>query len=93
MNILKKATFATALAASALTAASPAMARDHYGYRHHGDSTGAAMGIVTRSSAALIAAAGRPDPSPPTSRRTEPPRCAWSGACPLRGTEATMRQP
>lgn len=56
MNILKKATLATALAASALTAASPAMARD-YGYRHRGDTTGAAIagGIIGLALGAVIA--------------------------------------
>lgn len=56
MNLFKKATLATALAASAFTAASPAMARD-YGYRHNGDSTGAAVagGIIGLALGAIIA--------------------------------------
>ena len=57
MNLFKKATLATALAASALTAASPAMARD-YGY-HHGDSTGAAIagGIIGLALGAIVVSA------------------------------------
>ncbi len=43
MNMLKKATFAAALAASALAAATPAMARPYYG-GHHGDTAGWAIG-------------------------------------------------
>lgn len=39
MNLLKKATLATALTASALASVTPAMARDHYGRR--GDDTAA----------------------------------------------------
>ena len=39
MNLIKKATLATALAASALASATPAMARDHY--RHGGGDTAA----------------------------------------------------
>jgi hypothetical protein len=58
MNLFKKATLATALAATALTAASPAMARDYYGY-HHGDSTGAAIagGIIGLALGAVIVSA------------------------------------
>jgi hypothetical protein len=43
MNIIKKAAFATALAATALTSAAPAMARDHY--HRGGDRTGTAIGV------------------------------------------------
>jgi hypothetical protein len=43
MALLKKAILATALAASALVAASPAEARGYY--RHHGGGDGAAIGI------------------------------------------------
>jgi hypothetical protein len=59
MNLFKKATIATALAATALTAASPAMARDYYGYHHHGDSTGAAIagGMIGLALGAVIASA------------------------------------
>jgi len=59
MNVFKKATIATALAATALTAASPAMARDYYGYHNHGDSTGAAVagGIIGLALGAVIASA------------------------------------
>lgn len=59
MTILKKAVLATALAASAFTAASPAMARGYggYGYRHHGDATGAAIagGVIGLALGAIIA--------------------------------------
>jgi hypothetical protein len=58
MNLFRKATIATALAATALTAASPAMARD-YGYYHHGDSTGAAIagGMIGLALGAIVASA------------------------------------
>jgi hypothetical protein len=58
MNPLKKGILASALFASALTAASPAMARD-YGYHSHDDSTGAAVagGIIGLALGAVIASA------------------------------------
>ena len=58
MNLFKKATVAITLAATALAAASPAMARD-YGYYHHADSTGAAVagGIIGLALGAVIASA------------------------------------
>jgi hypothetical protein len=58
MTILKKAALATALAASALVSASPAMARSYHGYRHHGgDTAGAAVvgGIIGLALGAIIA--------------------------------------
>jgi hypothetical protein len=58
MNSLKKAILASALTASVVTAASPAMARD-YGYHNYGDSTGAAIagGIIGLALGAVIASA------------------------------------
>lgn len=55
MNLFKKATLATALVASTLATASPAMARDHY--RNRSDSTGAAIagGIIGLALGAIIA--------------------------------------
>lgn len=54
MNILKKTAFATALAATALTSATPAMARDHH---RGGDKTGTAIavGVVGLALGAIIA--------------------------------------
>jgi hypothetical protein len=63
MTLFKKAALGTALAASALASATPAMARDHY-YRHNGDSAGAAVagGIIGLALGAIIASsAGRHD--------------------------------
>jgi hypothetical protein len=59
MNLFKKAALASSLAASALTTAAPAMARDYYGYHHNGDSTGAAIagGMVGLALGAIIASA------------------------------------
>ncbi|MEO6716830.1 MAG: hypothetical protein ABIM50_06225 [Novosphingobium sp.] len=67
-NFAKKAALASALAATALTSASPAMAQGYPygsyggGYRHHdgGDTTGAAIvgGIVGIAIGALIASSG-----------------------------------
>lgn len=56
MSILKKATLATALAATTLATASPAMAQDYYGHRRGGDSTGAAIagGIIGLALGAII---------------------------------------
>lgn len=56
MNIIKKATLATALAASAVAGASPAMARDYHRHRG-GDATGAAIagGIIGLAIGAIIA--------------------------------------
>lgn len=55
MNIIKKAAFATALAATALTSAAPAMARDTY--HRGGDKTGTAIavGVVGLALGAIIA--------------------------------------
>jgi MFS family permease len=55
MNLFKKATLATALVASTLATASPAMARDYY--RNRSDSTGAAIagGIIGLALGAIIA--------------------------------------
>lgn len=58
MTILKKATLATVLGATALTAASPAMADPYYGYRRGGgDTTGAAIagGIIGLALGAIVA--------------------------------------
>ena len=44
MTMFKKAALATALAASALTSATPAMARDYYGRHHGSDTAGIAIG-------------------------------------------------
>lgn len=57
MHIVKKATLAVALAASALTAASPAMARDYYGRRDNGDQVAAAVvgGIIGLALGAAVA--------------------------------------
>ncbi len=65
-SFAKKAALATALAATSLTAVSPAMAQGYYGYennyrhRDRGDSTGAAIvgGIVGIAIGALIASSG-----------------------------------
>lgn len=56
MSIFKKATIATVLGATALTAASPAMADPYYG-RRGGDTTGAAIagGVIGLALGALIA--------------------------------------
>lgn len=55
MNILKKTAFATALAATALTSATPAMARDdwHRGSDHTG--TAIAVGVAGLALGAIIA--------------------------------------
>jgi len=55
MNLIKKTAFATALAATALTSATPAMARDHW--HRGGDRTGAAIavGVVGLALGAMIA--------------------------------------
>lgn len=58
MSMFKKATLATVLGATALTAASPAMANPYYGnHRRGGDTTGAAIagGIVGLALGAIIA--------------------------------------
>jgi len=57
MSILKKATLVTALAATGLATASPAMARDYYGYHRGGDTTGAAVagGIIGLALGAIVA--------------------------------------
>lgn len=58
MTILKKATLAAALGATALSAASPAMARDYYHGGHRGgDTTGAAIagGIIGLALGAIVA--------------------------------------
>ena len=58
MTILKKATLAAALGATALSAASPAMARDYYYDGHRGgDTTGAAVagGIIGLALGAIVA--------------------------------------
>jgi len=59
MSILKKATLATTLAATALATTTPAMAQSYGGYRHHsgGDSTGAAIagGIIGLALGAIVA--------------------------------------
>ena len=59
---LKKTALAGALAATALTSVTPAMAQGYGGYRHRdrGDSTGAAIvgGIVGIAIGALIASSG-----------------------------------
>jgi len=60
MSIFKKATLATVLGATALTAASPAMADPYYGYRRGGgDTTGAAIagGIIGLALGAIVATA------------------------------------
>ena len=56
MGIFKKATLATVLGATALTAASPAMARPYYGH-HRSDNTDAivAGGIIGLALGAIIA--------------------------------------
>lgn len=57
MSIFKKATLATVLGATALTAASPAMADPYYGHRRGGDTTGAAIagGIIGLALGAIVA--------------------------------------
>ena len=60
MGILKKATLATVLAATALTSVTPAMADPYYGRGHRrggGDATGAAIagGIIGLALGAIIA--------------------------------------
>lgn len=57
MNLLKKATLAVALGATALTAAAPAEAQYRRGYRHHDDAAGAAVvaGIAGLAIGAAIA--------------------------------------
>jgi len=58
MSIFKKATLATVLGATALSAASPAMAQGYYyGHRSGGDSTGAAIagGIIGLALGAIVA--------------------------------------
>lgn len=57
MTILKKATLATVLGATALTAATPAMADPYYGNRRGGDTTGAAIagGIIGLALGAIVA--------------------------------------
>jgi hypothetical protein len=56
MSIFKKATLATVLAATALSAATPAMARPYYGHRGS-DNTGAVVagGIIGLALGAIIA--------------------------------------
>lgn len=56
MGIFKKATLATVLGATALTAASPAMAQPYYGH-HRSDNTGAVVagGIIGLALGAIIA--------------------------------------
>lgn len=54
MNILRKATLATVLAASALTSVTPAMARDHYRRGHDNGGAVIAGGIVGLALGALI---------------------------------------
>lgn len=55
MNILKKATIATVLAATALTSATPAMARDSYHRRGDNTGTAIAVGVVGLALGAIIA--------------------------------------
>jgi hypothetical protein len=58
MSMFKKATLATVLGATALTAASPAMAQGYYsGHRNGGDTTGAAIagGIIGLALGAIVA--------------------------------------
>jgi hypothetical protein len=55
MNILKKSTFATVLAATALTSATPAMARDHYHRGGDRAGTAVAVGVVGLALGAIIA--------------------------------------
>jgi len=58
MSIFKKATLATVLGATALTAATPAMADPYYGHhRRGGDTTGAAIagGIIGLALGAIVA--------------------------------------
>lgn len=57
MTILKKATLATVLAATALTSATPAMANGYYNHRRGGDTTGAAIagGIIGLAIGAIVA--------------------------------------
>jgi hypothetical protein len=57
MNIIKKATLATALAASALVSATPAMARDNYRRHDGGDEVAAAVvgGVIGIALGAIIA--------------------------------------
>ena len=60
MNLIKKATLATALAASTLAAATPASARDYY--RHRGDDTAAVAigaGIIGLALGAIVASSSR----------------------------------
>lgn len=56
MSILKKATLATVLSATVLTAASPAMAQGYYNERRGGDTTGAAIagGIIGLAIGAIV---------------------------------------
>ena len=59
-TLVKKAALATALAATALTSITPAMAQDYYGGRHHrsgGDDTAIAIGIGIIGLAAMAAIA------------------------------------
>lgn len=61
MTLFKKATLASALAASALVSASPAMARD---YRHHGGDTAAVAigaGILGLAIGAIAASSSNHD--------------------------------
>ena len=57
MKFLTKATLGTALAASALVSASPAMARDYYGYRHNDNTAAVAVGagVIGLALGAIIA--------------------------------------
>ena len=56
MSMIKKATLATALAATTLAAASPAMAQDYYRHNRGGDTTGAAIagGVIGLALGAII---------------------------------------
>lgn len=56
-NIIKKAALASALAATTLASASPAMARDSYYHRDNGNTAGAAIagGIIGLALGAIIA--------------------------------------
>lgn len=55
MNILKKATIATVLAASALTSVTPAMARDYYNRGNDNAGAAIAIGVVGLALGAILA--------------------------------------
>jgi hypothetical protein len=57
------------------------------------DSTGACMGIVTRSSHPASTSSVNPGPSPPTNSNTRPPQSSASGFLPPRGTDAMVFSP